>query len=102
MAPNPPTFAAPRRSRVASQFPGFVGAPIWPPNPPTFVAIRRSRVAPLFAPRRVLSHHQWRRVGVEPEQHPPSGLQGAGMDADVLGHGVHVSKRPLQWTGLIQ
>src|SRR5437660_4031546 len=47
MAPNPQTFAAPRRSRGASlEWLTSCRASRWPPRPPTLVAPRRSRGAP--------------------------------------------------------
>src|SRR5205823_7362046 len=71
MAPKPPSFGPPRRSRGAPLFPWgprhgpqtpivraapaepwrpsiSLGAPRWPPNPLSFGSPRRSRGAPLF------------------------------------------------------
>src|SRR5437867_2501657 len=53
MAPKPPTFGPPRRSRGAPLITApppidDMGARIWPPSPPTFGPPRRSRGAPLI------------------------------------------------------
>ena len=48
MAPIPPAFSAPRRSRGAPL--SYMGAPTWPPFPRAFGTPRRSRGAPLDCP----------------------------------------------------